>query len=151
AAGPSGYARTGSPASHCSTSAPRSAADQYRSAGRAAIAFKHTASRARGTARFTCRGGRTAPAPGGPPGRTAYKVAPSPYTSDAGPTPAGCPPACSGLMYPGVPITAPVAVSPLGRPGSGVSSLTAGGAFTPSGSPTPASLANPQSTTNVSP
>src|SRR4029077_19019845 len=70
---------------------------------------------------------------GGRPVRHSYRIAPSAYTSAAGPTFLGPPPACSGAMYEGVPNTAPVEVSAvvspmfLARPKSGTLGMQAAG------------------------
>ena len=78
-----------------------------------------------------------------------WSVAPRPYTSLAGPT--APPAACSGLMYAGVPTASPSTVSePSGQPcgGPGASPLAVD-SMPPRD--WPMSLANPQSTTRVSP
>ena len=80
-------------------------------------------SRSRGTCRFRRAGGTgssvitciivssaLAAWKGGRPVRHSYRIAPSAYTSVAGPVSFDSPPACSGAMYDGVPRIAPECV-----------------------------------------
>ena len=133
-------------------------APAYRSSGRAAIAFRQTASSGRGTSRRTRRGAANRPSRacpsaegpsyGAPPVRSAYSVAPRLNTSLAGPTRSVSPRACSGHMYAGVPFTAPgIEAAPPVPAASG----PATGSVAASGSGTPTRFASPQSTRSVSP